>query len=155
MDKITFDDELNQILTKAETALSAISNAETPDLYGWYPQEHTLWALGEEIRQLSLQSRRPFDTAQANRILAICQNPQAGRGRQSFILLLGKSRYSCFSESILSLLHDRDVEGHVINTLTKMRVFQYADEIRPFLTHQQTWIRNEAKHYLQRMEKTL
>lgn len=154
MDNRTFDSELNRILTEAEEILSALPGSEPPDIYGWYRHEYTLWGLGEEIRQVSLKSRRPFSASQASRILDICLNRQAGRGRQSFILLLGKRRYSGFAVSIVTLLHDRDVEGHVINTLSKMMALDYAEQIRPFLTSKQTWIRNEAKHYFQKLDSS-
>ena len=55
-----------------------------------------------------------------------------------------------FAEQIASLIYDDDVDGQVIDTLYKMGVTGYADLIEPFLTHNRTWIRNEAKRYIQK-----
>ena len=151
-----FDDEIEQLLTKAE---EIIPNDILPDLpymelspgvHEWYAFEHKLWALGEEIRQLFLKSNKKLDEKHMERIINICLDKRAKRGRQSFIMLLGKKHYPAFSEKIVSLLDDDEVHGHIIHTIYKMQAGQYVELINPFLNHKQAWIRNEAKRYVQK-----
>ncbi len=49
-------------------------------------------------------------------------------------------------------MNDHDVDGQVIDSLYKMGANEYVELIKPFLTHKQTWIRNEAKRYIQKYE---
>lgn len=65
-------------------------------------------------------------------------------------MLLGKKMFRDYAEQIVTLLNDVDVDGHVIDTLYKMGATEYTDLIEPFLTHNSTWIRNEAKRYIQK-----
>ena len=67
-------------------------------------------------------------------------------------MLLGKVKYREYANELISLLQDDDVNGHVIDTLYKMRADSYVALIAPFLTHKQTWIRNTAKKYVQKFE---
>ncbi len=58
--------------------------------------------------------------------------------------------YCCYANQIVVLLSDDSVNGHVIDTLFKMDAKEYVEQIEPFLTHKQTWIRNEAKRYVRK-----
>ena len=158
LDRQTFDDHLETLLTKAE---KLIPNEELPDLpymdvapdvHEWYQFEHQLWDVGEEIRQLIAEHNKKLNEAQVKRIIEICLDKKAKRGRQSFIMLLGRKCYSAFADVIIHLIHDDDVDGHVIDTIYKMQVGQYVEKVKPFLNHKRTWIRNEAKKYIQKYE---
>ena len=83
-------------------------------------------------------------------IISFCLDKKAKRGRQGFVMLLGKKIYCSCAELIVSLLNDDDVDGQVIDTLYKMGANSYADLIEPFLSHNRTWIKNEAKRYIQK-----
>ena len=100
----TFDDNLEILLTKAE---KLIPNEELPDLpymdaapdvHGWYQFEHQLWDVGEEIRQLIAEHHKKLNEPQVKRIIEICLDKRAKRGRQSFVLLLGKKCYCTFAD---------------------------------------------------------
>jgi hypothetical protein len=67
-------------------------------------------------------------------------------------MLLGKTKYCEYANALVPLLQDDDVNGHVIDTLYKMRANGYVELITPFLKHRQTWIRNIAKKYVQKFE---
>ena len=123
---------------------------EAPDVHEWYMFEHEIWDIGEEIRQLVVKHKKKFTEEQITRIISICLDRRAKRGRQSFVMLLNKKAYCDYSERIISLLSDDDVEGHVIYSLYRMQAGQYNELIKPFLNHKRTWIRNEAKRYIQR-----
>ena len=125
---------------------------EVPDVHDWYMFEHELWAVGEEIRQLTLKYKKKFDKSQLDRIVNICLDKRAKRGRQSFVMLLGRKQYAGYADKIVTILEDEDVEGHVINTLYKMQAGQYVELMKPFLNHKRTWIRNEAKRFINKFE---
>ena len=105
---------------------------------------------GEEIRQLVLSARKELNKEQSDRVCKICLDIKAKRGRRSFVMLLGKKRYVIYAESLVSLLPDEDIDGHIISALNKMRASQYSTQILPYASHKITWIRNEAKRYIQK-----
>lgn len=152
MEKATFDSAFDSLIAEASALIPREqlplrpyrSEADT----GWYDFELQLWAKGEALRQLLLTSGRPLSDAQVQTILAICLDPKAMRGRQSFLLLLGRTRYAAYADTVAGLLSDPQVDGQAIDVLYKMRVRDYCREIEPFTHHDKTWIRNVAKRYL-------
>ena len=151
MDRKTFDAEISVFLADAAVLISREhGQKEMAVAYDWHPWEMALWNIGEQIRQFTIQHKKSLNTDQAHAIVDICLDPSAGKGRQSFVLLLGKTVYSPLAGQLSSLLSDADVCGHVINTLYKMKASGYAGQIRPFENHEQTWIRKEAKRYLEK-----
>lgn len=106
--------------------------------------------LQDTLRQFLLENKNKLNVSQIERIVKICLDKRAKRGRQSFVMLLGKKMFSEYAEQIVSLIDDDDVDGQVIDTLYKMGATGYADLIEPFLSHNRTWIRNEAKRYIQK-----
>lgn len=160
MKRPEFDYQVDMLLAKAEHTIprevppDLPSTKNTSGVPAWHDFEFTIWNTAEEIRQLSSASKKTFHKGQLDRIVGICLNPNAKRGRQSFVMLLGKTKYCDYSSSLIALLDDEDVNGHVIDTLYKMRAAGYAALIAPFLNHRQTWIRNAAKKYVQKFESS-
>ena len=158
MDREIFDNELNLLLTKAEDKIPDENLPDlpfmelAPDVHDWYMFEHEIWEIGEEIRQLIFNSKKVLTDSQIGRIINICLDERAKRGRQSFVLLLGKKAYQKYSYKIAPLLNSDDVDGHVIDTLYKMQAGQYVDLIHPFMNHKRTWIKNTAKRYVQKYQ---
>ncbi len=156
LERKIFDEELDKLLIKAEEIipdeyLPDLPYMElVPDVHEWHMFEHELWNIGEEIRQFLLKNNRKLNENQIDRIINICIDKRAKRGRQSFVMLLGKKGYCSYSEKIIHLLNDEDVDGHIIDTIYKMQAGQYVELIEPFLKHKRTWIRNEAKRYIQK-----
>lgn len=155
MERKEFDWKINQLLSDAE---QLIPNAlledlpfmtDVPDVHDWHRFELELWNKGEEIRLLILDSKKRPTKAQADRILDICLNPNAKRGRESFVMLLGRKCYAHYAPKIVGLLQDAYVAGHAVDTLYKMGASAYVDEIEPFLNHKRTWVKNTAKKYVQ------
>ena len=155
-DRELFDKEFDALLRKAK---SKIPNTElhdlphikeAPDVPDWYVFEHEIWGIGEEIRQLTLKYKKTFSKEQLERIIDICLDKRVKRGRQSFVMLLGKKAYCDYADSIIHLIEDEDVDGHVIDTLYKMQAGQYVNLITPFAEHKITWIKNEAKRYIKK-----
>ncbi|MEE1185793.1 MAG: hypothetical protein UHN02_00190 [Acutalibacteraceae bacterium] len=156
MTRKDFDNELNNLLTSAEALIPEDNLPDlpfmdlAPDVHDWYKFESELWGVGENIRQFLLENKNKLNRSQIERIVEICLDKRAKRGRQSFVMLLGKKMFCDYAEQIVTLLNDDDVDGYVIDTLYKMGATEYADLIEPFLTHNRTWIRNEAQRYIQK-----
>lgn len=153
-----FDDGIESLLRKAEALipdemLPDLPYMElAPDVHEWYTFEHELWKVGEEIRLLTSEYKMKFNKDQINRIVNICLDKRAKRGRQSFVLLLGRKMYADYADKMVLILKDDDIDGQVIDTLYKMQAGQYVELIKPFLNHNRTWIRNEAKRFIQKFE---
>ena len=156
MKRDEFDSQLNSLLLSAE---KLIPENDLPDLpymelaptvHDWYDFEHELWEIGENIRQLILTEKKDLSSEQADQVCKICENVKAKRGRQSFVMLLGKKRFLHYADRIVSILPDDDIDGHIISTLYKKGASQYVDHIKPYADHRTTWIKNEAKRYIQK-----
>lgn len=156
MNRNVFDNELHNFLARAESLIPVEELPDlpfmklAPDVHEWYKFEHQLWEVGEEIRQFLSENKNKLNESQIERILEICLDKRAKRGRQSFVMLLGRKMYCSYANQIVILLNDDDVDGQVIDTLYKMGSKEYVKQIEPFLTHNRTWIRNEAKRYIQK-----
>lgn len=160
LSRMAFDKEVDNLLATAEATIPGEILPDlpymknTPDVHEWYDFEHKIWNIAEEIRQLVFISKKTFNDNQIDRILTICMDKRAKRGRQSFVMLLGRKKYCDYAEVLIPLLNDGDVDGHIIDTLYKMQVSGYVMLITPFLNHKRTWIRNTAKKYVQKFKET-
>ena len=156
LNRAEFDNEIDNLLSKAKENIpdEILPNLpymkSAPDVHEWYDFEHKIWNTGEEIRQLLSVSKKAFNDNQIDRIINICLDKRAKRGRQSFVMLLGRKNYCNYSNALIPLLNDGDVDGHVIDTLYKMHANGYVGLITPFLNHNRTWVRNTAKKYIQK-----
>lgn len=161
MKRATFDSQLNSLLLSAEKLIPEenLPNLPymelAPTVHDWYDFEDELWEIGENIRQQILSERKDLNTEQADRVCKICENVKAKRGRQSFVMLLGKKRFCPYADRIVSVLPDDDIDGHIISTLYKMGASQYIAQIEPYTKHPITWIKNEAKRYMQKYAKSI
>ena len=156
MKRDEFDIQINELLLSAEKLIPEETLPDlpymelAPTVHDWYDFEHELWGKGEEIRQLILSEHKEMNAEQADRVCKICVDIKAKRGRQSFVMLLGKKRYKAYADKLSSLITDKDIDGHIISTLYKMGATQYVDQIKPYTTHSITWVRNEAKRYVEK-----
>lgn len=152
MDKKVFDTAVEELLSEARSLIPEELFPDQPYVSGtdtgWYSFELKLWSKGEELRQLLTASGRRLTAEQAAAVLSICLEPKAKRGRQSFLLLLGRTCFACHAQAVAGLLSDPHVAGQAIDTLCKMRVPGFSGDIEPFLSHEKTWVRNCAKRYL-------
>ena len=131
MDRKVFDNELDTLLTRAEALIPEENLPDlpymdlAPDVHDWYEFEHKLWEIGEEIRQFISENKNKLNKNQIDRIVSICLDKKAKRGRQSFVMLLGKKIYNSYADMIVTVLNDDDVDGQVIDTLYKMGAKEY------------------------------
>lgn len=157
MDRNHFDKKIDEFLFKAENLIPNDVLPDlpliSPDVHDWYDFEHQLWEIGEEIRMFLKENNRKLNQYQIDKIVDICLDKRAKRGRQSFVMLLGRKVYADYADKIVSLLSDDDVDGHVIDSLYKMQVGGYSIYIKPFLNHNRKWIKNEAEKYITKYGK--
>jgi hypothetical protein len=91
-----------------------------PDVPQWHRAEHSLWAIGEQIRHaLNSQPKLRSDRSLYAEFLAIVQNRHAMRGRQSFVLLFAYRPCIAWAHDLASLLPDSDIDGQIISALYK------------------------------------
>ena len=146
----------DMLLRKAESLIPSeilpdlVYSGQGPNTHGWHPFEMEIWAIGEAVRQADRQSRKGLSPGQTERIIRICLDKRARRGRQSFVMLLGRRRYRDLADSIASVISDPDISGHVIDSLYRMGAGEHAAAVAPFAIHEMTWIRNIAKKYIQK-----
>ena len=158
------DDLREQILDLIAQAETAIPDELLPNLPPgrhtsgepeFHSFENSIWQIGERIRQLLLKktSLRNDETLQSL-FLRISVNPNAKRGRQSFIMLLGHKSCRQHASGIASQITDKYVSGHVIGTLLKMQAADFATEVSTCLDADKAWIRNKANIYCKRYGNT-
>jgi hypothetical protein len=155
------------IIAACERALS-IAPPEWPvdlppskELFGareWYPFEHEAWAIGESIRRaLVKHPKLKKRTALVSKVaeVATCRNLR--HGRQSFVMAIGFVDACPFAATLVPFLRDADVEGHVIDTLLKMKAGGFSHAVSPLLQSEKSWIRRKARKYVDRypLERTV
>ncbi len=78
-------------------------------------------------------------------LIDLLGRPEGGSGRQMLALALGKLKAQKAVPLLIELLEDDEVVGHAVSALGTLK----AQEARPYLvklvTHPRTWVRNEAK----------
>ena len=124
---------------------------EAPD---WHQFEHDIWNNGETIRQLLKTNKYLLsDKMILERIVSICLNRNAKRGRQSFIMLLWNKHGRQFSNKLVEHLDDKCVDGHIIEGLNKMKIDGYVSLVQPFCNDKVNWIRKQAIKYVETFKK--
>ncbi|MBN7811805.1 hypothetical protein J0A68_12680 [Algoriphagus sp. H41] len=125
-----------------------------PDISQWHSFENDIWKKGETIRQLLKEHKTlSHDKNIIENILSICLNRNAKRGRQSFIMLLWSKNYAEYADKLVSQIDDKFVYGHIIEGLNKMKSPYYLKQVRPFCSDKTTWIRKQAKKYIDQHDK--
>jgi hypothetical protein len=125
-----------------------------PELLGapdWYPFEHTVWALGEDVRQaLTRAPSLRRDVALLGSIAEVLDTVNLRRGRQSFAMALGFKGAAPLAPRLAEHLSDGDLRGHIVQALLKIGAPGFASAVAPLLNDKQTWIRRLARTYLAR-----
>ena len=99
----------------------------------WHSYEHSVWRIGEDIRQILLKNKKiELSDNQIEKIIEIINNPLAKRGRQTFVWLFGKRKYAGLAPRIIGQIYNDDVSLHIFDTIYKMRALGYEKEILDF-----------------------
>lgn len=125
-----------------------------PDVQQWHSFELEIWKNGESIKQLFKEHTiLTHDNYITEKILSICLDRNAKRGRQSFIMLLWNKRYAEYADKLVSQIDDKFVNGHIIEGLNKMKTSSYVTQVRPFCSDKTTWIRKQTQKYIEQFDK--
>lgn len=103
------------------------------------------WAIGDTL--YSIQDKRFEDE-----YIKMVSDKDNGISRQMIIILLGKLRCEKAIPTLLSLLQDSDVNGHVIMALGYFKNSELIQYIEPFLNHEKGWIRKEAEKAIKKIK---
>ena len=106
-----------------------------PNVPNWHCYERAIWQNGESIRQILCEHKTLRKNKELlNLFLTIALNRNAKRGRQSFIMLFGYKHCSGYADSFIKQIDDNSVNRHIIKTLNKMKVGQYASLLETYKT---------------------
>ncbi len=154
-DRVEILDKADKLISQAEKLIPKILEPDlppaklNPDVPDWHDFEHKIWRFGNDLRLLIKENPTlKKEDGLFQRILKICTNRNAKRGRQSFMMLFESKQYSKFAAELITQLDDEFVDGHVICAIQKMHAAGFDCEIKPFTEHKHAWIRNAAKKYL-------
>ena len=147
--------EIKELVEKAKNLIpnshppNLASLDNIPNVLAWHEYEVKVWEYGEQIRlKLSKYKSLRKDKDLLDLFLTVCLDPNAKRGRQSFLMLFWYKSCQEYAPSIVTQINDEYVTGHIIEGLIKMHAIGYAAIIRRFTNHKITWIRNLARKYV-------
>lgn len=120
----------------------------------WYKYETILWDICRDLIDPIFKDRKWRgwnDLIEA--ILKLCQNKKYGKGRQPFVLLLGKiGSIDCIC-TLRDLIDDDEVSIHSIDSLTKMEDLSSYTKIKLIAEGKKaTPQRSYARKYVKRIE---
>lgn len=108
---------------------------------------HSLkWAIGNALEVLATEQ-------DLDDLVEFATDKAHGRSRQMIVLALGKMWDPGAVDVLIGLLDDPDVTGHAVSALRRIAPARARESIEPFTTHPMTWIRNEAKRAIAKIDK--
>jgi HEAT repeat protein len=87
-------------------------------------------------------------------IANLLQDPRSGPARKMLTLALGNMKNPLAEDKLIDLLEDDFVAGHAIIALGNLRSTKAYNVVRKFLIHPKSWVREEAKKALAKIENT-
>ncbi len=118
------------------------------DEYKASDDNHYKWVIGNTIYNIKDKSIKAS-------LIDIVLDKKNGTSRQMVILALGKMKIEESLPALLDLLKDNQELGHVISALGCFKKPELIEKIRPFVQHDKTLVRNEAKRAIKKLEKLL
>ena len=76
-----------------------------------------------------------------------------GRAREMLAVALGNMKSPRAVKVLINLLDDEQVYGHALMALRKLAPVEAKDAVEQFVNHPKTWVRNEARRALAKIEK--
>jgi hypothetical protein len=114
----------------------------------WYSFEYNIWRLGENLRNI-IKKRNFKKSARVEKtIIDVLMNNRYGKGRETFALLVGEFKFHLSDKQIEILLEDKDIYGHLINSLRKLKIKGFDEKMKSIINSEKGWIKSEAKKYL-------
>jgi HEAT repeat protein len=107
--------------------------------------EFVRWAIANSLTVVA-------DKDSADDIIELLRLPESGSARQMLALALGKLKAENAVPLLIELLKDQQVVGHAADALGKLRAQEARLPLEQLTSHPQTWIRNEVKKALERIQ---
>jgi hypothetical protein len=86
-------------------------------------------------------------------IVELVRDERHGRAREMLAVALGNMKDPRAVNVLIELLDDEQVAGHALLALRKLAPPEARSAIEPFADHPKTWIRNEARRALAKIDK--
>ena len=120
----------------------------------WNHYESLTWALGESFRRIMVRNKKLRRCERLfTAVRSLCFEERFGKGRESFVMLLGRYGGSAQIPTLIKLLEDPDVSGHAVYALRLLGAAEATDNVRPFLNSPKTWVRKQAEKFFEKIEK--
>ena len=104
------------------------------------------WAIGNSLSIISSSEALP-------ELIKIVQEKEHGIARQMIVDGLGAYKTEEVKSVLVNLLKDDEVVGHAISGIAKTGDKSLIKYIEPFTNHKISWIRNEARKAIKKLEK--
>jgi len=118
----------------------------------WTASELKIWQLGESLRLFLRRKAWRGQGALLDAVVRVVISREFGKGRQTFVLLLGDYGNKEYGPVLGGVLDDPEVCGHALKALRTAKIRGYAEPVRQVLLREQGWIRKAAKRYLKEVE---
>lgn len=148
------EDTIKEGIVRALTVKEARGIAAKPLIAEFkkiLPQEHPTkqllkWAIGNALSVLA-------DDSVFEEIVGLVRDKRHGKAREMLTVALGNMKNPTAVKVLTELLRDDEVAGHAIIALGKLRAKSSRPAIEPFLTHSKSWVRQEARRALAKIDK--
>ena len=145
---------LLEVAAIARERLTGLSMGGIDGAPDWLGYESQLWEISEDLRQY-LRTRRRLrgQNALADAVAEIVADPAYGKGRQNFVLVLGRFGGPAYADLIARGLDDPEVCAHAIYALRLQKDDRFVEQARRMLADPPSGAaRTEARKYLKRFE---
>lgn len=104
-------------------------------------RQNLKWAIGNALAVVATD-------AVAADLLRLAQDKIHGKTREMLVVALGNLHTEKSIDILINLLRDKEVCGHAIIALRKLKARKAEPFIKPFTAHSKAWIRREAQKAL-------
>jgi HEAT repeat protein len=94
-------------------------------------------------------------TSLSNEVIALARDRRYGRAREMLAVALGNMRHPRSTEVLVEMLDDEEMVGHALMGLRKLAPVEAREAIERFVDHPKTWVRNEARRAVAKIDKKI
>lgn len=156
---LDWDDNVQDALIRAISVKEArgIAGEELVKQFREERNERLRWVIGNAIGIVGTEN-------EIEDIILLAMDESYGESRSELAIAMGRVLKLSAIPYLLQLLSAKEqlVQGTAITVLGELRAYETRSAIEPFLKHESSWVRNEAKKsikkidtYLKRMQKKL
>ena len=146
--KATDDEDEKDFIVRC-LCVKGFTEASKPLIHAFYQAKNPSykWSIGNTLSEIRDKDVLPD-------LLTIVQEKEHGSARQMIVDGLGSFKNDENVKKVLvKLLDDDNVAGQAVSAIRRIGDPKLAVHIEPFLNHEKTWIRNEAKKAIEKFNK--